>query len=609
MAILALFLASSANTATLVVNHLGGGTHTSLAAAFSTVSPGDTIQLDAAANPFPSEGSLSTGISNLTITSINGQALLPQTNLILSGDNVTIDNIHLDGENITKVLIRATVLVDGLVIRNCKLVNPASGTTNSSLADDLIDMSEALDSGAAIRLDSCQNILIENNDMQSADNSAIQNQVCIFCTEQSGTPSNLTIRNNMFKSEFRNISIWQGWSNVLVEGNTFVRTSQGQAQAGAAFLVSTEYSVAGAVSSNHIIRDNTFTYSDDASIAYVQTIIDNVLIENNNFIRAVGFGILRIESGGQGLVVRNNTIDTVASAAVMLANAVSLPAADAIRNVIIADNQFINPARAADLLVDINQNIVFENNVFETFTSNVGIRPTHWNSAAIIRNNQFLQGGSSSIMSIEGSGSVIVDNELQHAVRGISFIAEVPGTSLGGVAGGNIAMRNLLIDCGGSGTGSYFAIGDYHYSATVFLPPVGNTIVGNTIVLTAGNGIDFEGTNYTIYNNLVAYNNGIGINMKAGGSVALSDFNLLHGNGGGNYGGLSQGTNDVLSDPMFAFFIGVPTGADFHLQQASPARNAGSPNGTDPDYVTELGYYQDFETNTSVSASCWEMYK
>jgi Periplasmic copper-binding protein (NosD) len=603
----------------VVVNHLGGGDYTSITAALSSISPGATIQIDAAANPYPAEGLLSSGLSNITVTSINGTALLPRTGLFISGSGWTIDNIILDGENEQTPLIGLAFSADNVVIRGCTLINPATGVDDNSSSNDLTTETEALGSSAAILIHSCQNVLIENNDMRSTNsNDAARtemsvNQTCIFCSNQTGPATNLTIRNNQFVSESRNISIWKGWSNVTIEGNTFERADYGIGGAGSNILVSTERFKAAdtTISSNYIIRDNTFTYANDSAIHMTQVRLDGMLIENNRFGHMDGFYCVGIYGAGSGVSILNNETTTCDSASFYLANgdaALGIFADEAISNVIIKDNHIASTARALHIQSDVNQGIQFEGNTIDLISNNTGAQLDSGSASALIRDNEFLRGGTSSVISLQASESVVSGNVLMGGRRGVAFIGiAVPPDTV--VNNNNIVTRNLVVDPGLTGSsGEIFGIGDWATIAN-FAPPQNNRIIGNTIVVSAGDGVAIHGNGYQVYNNIIGFNTDFGITVGPTGSVSLADFNLYNGNSGGNYNNITPGANDILANPMFVLFFGVSTGADFHLQPGSPARNAGTSNTVDPDYVTDLGFYQDSEVDTAVRQCSWELYR
>ena len=81
-----------------VVNRLGGADFTTLADALVAANANETIEIDAAGNPYPSEGSLFVNQNGVTIKSRNGTARWWARSLLIVGSNVTLDGIAMDGQ-------------------------------------------------------------------------------------------------------------------------------------------------------------------------------------------------------------------------------------------------------------------------------------------------------------------------------------------------------------------------------------------------------------------------------------------------------------------------------------------------------------------------------
>jgi hypothetical protein len=126
-----------------------------------------------------------------------------------------------------------------------------------------------------------------------------------------------------------------------------------------------------------------------------------------------------------------------------------------------------------------------------------------------------------------------------------------------------------------------------------------NTIVGNSANGDGGNGrgggLIFSALSSFnegfIKNNIIAYN------LRGGGVLgAISDtactawdYNLVFGNGGGDYRGFQPGPHDIQTDPLF---IDRFTG-EYHLLSNSPCIDAGDPSlPKDPDSTrSDIGAY------------------
>lgn len=97
----------------------------------------------------------------------------------------------------------------------------------------------------------------------------------------------------------------------------------------------------------------------------------------------------------------------------------------------------------------------------------------------------------------------------------------------------------------------------------------GTLIVRNTTIAnSAGDGIEQTSGTSTITNCIVSDNASDGLRLIGG--AMTHTYNLLYGNGGANWGGISASTGEISVDPLFA------SSADYHISILSPARNVGT---------------------------------
>ena len=194
---------------------------------------------------------------------------------------------------------------------------------------------------------------------------------------------------------------------------------------------------------------------------------------------------------------------------------------------------------------------------------------------------------------VEGENAVIRDNIVYGNqggiyVNGVDSVA-VESNQVSGNAGASsdgivisdaddaVVRNNLVYDNGRNGvlvdTGSSNAL-----------------VENNTVYANGLDGIRFDagGETATVRNNIAADNVVDGIQQIAG--TVISSYNDSFGNGGDDFSGVTPGTGDISSDPLFV----DPDGADnqlggaqgtddsFHLDFASlsPAIDAGSTNAT-----------------------------
>ena len=486
------------------------------------------------------------------------------------------------------------------------MVNPASGSADASTANDISDPGELGGSASAVEIAGAGNILIENNDMVYDIDTAIQNQTNIFMAPNpSGSHSGVMIRGNHFSANTRNISCSGGWDNVTVENNTFVRSDAGVGRSGSGILVITEPTQPGATLHNWTIRNNTFTYSNDSGVAIMNTRVENLVIDGNTFTNSADFNNVTVMAMGGPVEITNNTFSNAGDFSVLLANAQNQPTAAAIAGVLVSGNQFGNPYAGVSIGADVTTGVMVENNQINQIRGNVVFSFTGGNSSGIVRNNHVDRGGGSSCVNLNARAAAILNNYFDGGHRGVAMFGQNTFTY---TPGDNLVRGNLVIEPGLTGSGStpVFGVGDWSGGGVSgYIPSQNNRIINNTIVLSAGDGIFLSAPGSQVYNNISAFNVEQGVDVSAGGTPSVLDFNLVFQNQGGNYGGTSGGVHSLVTNPEFVTFFGVSAGADFHLQPQSAARNAGSGNGLTYDYVTDLGAYQDAEVDTSVPVSGW----
>jgi len=212
----------------------------------------------------------------------------------------------------------------------------------------------------------------------------------------------------------------------------------------------------------------------------------------------------------------------------------------------------------------------------------------------IVRNNFTTLGGGGIVGSV---GSVIEGNIISGNRAGYRICE---GGGAGGISVGSGFVRyNLIVDnetmlagCHTEGGGIKRGVASYSYIYN-------NTIVENSARIgqghSLGGGIYFvtvgQDSNQFFKNNIIAFNPfGAGVYAIFLDSAYVEwDYNLLFGNGGGNYLGIEPGPHDIAADPMFVDrFSG-----DYQLLPNSPCIDAGDPSSPlDPDGTrADIGAY------------------
>jgi len=142
----------------------------------------------------------------------------------------------------------------------------------------------------------------------------------------------------------------------------------------------------------------------------------------------------------------------------------------------------------------------------------------------------------------------------------------------------NMILRNVLWSCGDNGLQSTESAG-------------GNLFYGNTIYDNDLSGMEILSawSQNRVFNNIIVQNGQYGITGAAGN---VCGFNDVWNNPSGDYGGeAADSSGGISADPMF---VDGP-GADFNLQDGSPAINAGLDLGyAYHDVAPDVGAYEFF---------------
>jgi hypothetical protein len=195
-------------------------------------------------------------------------------------------------------------------------------------------------------------------------------------------------------------------------------------------------------------------------------------------------------------------------------------------------------------------------------------------------------------------GVVVINNEIygcQYVGVGLSG-GPAPDYIGGLVIGNNIIHNNTM------GYFVRYVSSDYpriirnniFYNNTYAVYPMDTdlyTIVNNTIVYQTTDGFYFAmAVGSLVRNNIIAFNDGCGLNSYYDLEWVSHDYNDIFNNGIDYCHGFVPDTTEISADPLFV----NPTIADYHLLPSSPCIDAGHPDTiyNDPDGTrNDMGAY------------------
>lgn len=306
-------------------------------------------------------------------------------------------------------------------------------------------------------------------------------------------------------------------------------------------------------------------------------------ISGRNYIEVTGFKVINVTKGfgivcvsSDHCVIRNNqTYNTLMSGIVMRYAAYATVDHN---DVGLANNdgeqEMITVSGSA--FVTVTNNVVHDGGPGTNGGEGIGVKDNSHD--VLVRNNEVYNNSRIGIYvdayTGEGYNITVDGNRVHHSKRiGIAVEAEKSGHSLNNI----VIINNLVYRNGQAG----IALGDWGYGTISKIFIVNNTVALNGIG--AGNGgialWNSRASKVTVRNNIVSQNEAFTIEVQGTPpSETTITNNLL--DGFRNAAHETRGTNYVNGDPLFV----NASAADFSLQAASPAINAGtSSNAPDHD--------------------------
>lgn len=576
-----------------------GGALPTLGAALAAATDGDAIVLTAGRYE---EGRLYVWHNQLTIEAATEPPLLARTALVVVGRNFQLRRVTLDGERAPELTnLLHFVFASGARVEDCTIKNPPGGDGSGELGDLLTQapLSEFNESGSCVRIADGQDMILRRCNLASDRDDAIVNEVNLF-SYTIGRPSRgLVIEDCTFAAQTRNVMLVDSHEDVTIRRCHFARTASGDGDR----LGLSAWSAAGLVCippapeaptrfQDVRLSDNRFSGVSGIGILFYNGRVDGAEIAGNVFEEGYAPNLV-VKCGGDAMLVSGNTFRQAASpeaggALVETASPQLAPAGERLAPLRMLDNRFAAAGGDAILLRAAGDEWI-ENNLFSSIPGWAVRAEAGAPRLAFVGND--VDGGGV----LPGEHGALFLSGPAEVVRGNRFLYHDGAVQFAGVGGGKCFVADNLI--------AHMAAYGIRELNSGF---AGNRYFNNTLVFIDGPAVQVRSDHVHVYNNIFAYNeSGLVVHSGAPGRW---DFNLFFLNGVHHEGLARAGANDRFADPGF-----VDLGAeDFRLSSASPARNAGTaPMGplTEPDFVTELGFWQDTRIDTSVPRRGWEEYR
>ncbi len=583
-----------------------GGPLPTLSAALLAATDGDTVRLTAGEY---SEGRLYVWQNHLTIEGATDPPRLSRTALVVKASHFHLRNLTLDGQRAPELanLLHFLFATDALV-EDCTIKNPPSGEGSGELGDlfHQAPLSQYSASSGCVRIAAGQRMILRRCNFACDRDDATINQVNVLSYPIGAPCRDLLLQDCTFAAQTRNVILIDSHENITIRDCDFQRTASGTddrlglgaISACAVCCIATTPEQPSHFS-NVIVTGNRFRGVSGVSILFYNGTADDSQILGNTFEDCFGPNLL-VKCQGDAMRVSGNTFRQVASpdsvgAVVETGTREAAPEGAMLAALAIVDNGFIAAHTDGILARDGDLRLRVEDNDFLALPGGAlraeGSRP----QVGFVDNR--IQGGGTlpgtpGAVCLSGRGQVVADNLFLDHVGAVQFTRD------GDFGGRCIVSGNVIAHMRAYGI----------REAQDAFP--GNRYRNNTLALIAGPAVEARSDRVDVYNNIFA-DNQTGLAVY-GGMLGVLDFNLFFQNGPGgtaHHAGLATvGAHDRFADPRFV----DAAGGDFRLQPASPARNAGTaPTGPllDPDYVTDMGAWQDFAINTVVQPGNWERYR
>ncbi|MBE7560596.1 right-handed parallel beta-helix repeat-containing protein [bacterium] len=626
------------------------GDYATIQAAVNAAQAGDRIVIS---GQRVEPGQITVSVDNLTFTSGATRGEVRAAHFWIIGSGVTFRDLDINGKNLTggrptdaSDIVAFGPLAGAAVIEGCSISNP----TPSDNIGNTGDLYGQTNPGTCVDFRNAGPITVRNcyfiNDEEPI---APYNEVGLhfdYAPVAGQGAAGILVENCRFKSTNSNIRFSYRAQDIVIRGCDFTHPDIDNARDSfSAVAVSFNMSVSDleGVIRDVLIENCVFNGPNDpgqiaGGIYASEQEMHNVVFRNNRVTPSMVRRSFTYWPRGSGLVIENNLFEARPTAAnetaiwlrvqSTIAGSNLIPKGDprlTMRDCMVLNNTFLCDSVASDgPRIDENyvEGVLVEGNAVLDAVG-TGIRLINPPHAAIVRGNQVERSGGSGIW-LAGKNTTVAGNVLVDCQNGIvvresagAYGSDTTGPQLDRASSGILLSRNIVlgsiangmidtsVDSGALGGGGLTWTG----RSTAI------RYVNNTVINSGSYNLSLRGDGLEVYNNLLVGGQGGVADYQGPGNAnfARLGFNLIYQS---PYrmisfpGGAGMAATDVSAFPLLAGGASPFNAAGVVPLPSSPAIDAGSANGVDPDYLTDIGAVEvGAVTDTSVPLAGWDRYR
>ena len=593
---------------------------------------------------------------NLTIMGNPGNDVR-RGRFLIAASNITVQDLTVNGRAVngdySDTLSELFSIISGVentVFDGCTIINPATGEGSGVDADDIVG--QHTNSGACIRVRTGGSVTIRDCNMVCDNRPGDQNIVGIHFIDTNNGQGPYLIENTDFQVERRCIDIQSGISNLTVRNCNFEGFPGTNGSTGGVFIYTDDLATDQQVT-DLLVQGCNFLGNGGGDTVYAgfQTVSGkghNITVRDCYFGPGVGGDDFYWRMRGENLVMDGNTFE--GSTGITMRMTVRINGGNNLQVInpgslelawnatIIRNSVFTNlGGQSISIGEGFRSGSTLESNTFLDIPAGYAAGAIDGPYSGVIRDNHIERCGTSSNLAgldFVLNQSVVADNFILDCPYGIQIRnsrgrdANPIGSQAERSSTDSVVRRNIIINPSSHGIHDKSVDSGIQTVGSVDYPWVGRAVnmryINNTIVRPAIDCMVVHGTNLSVYNNILFGGSGSMNVALADGTTAdpttnfvALGYNLSAGNQYKNItfpGGAQFPTTDVrlpsVNTPLFSGGPFPTTEAGVAPTDGAAAIDAGTANGIDADFVTDIGAIElGGVVNLSVPASGWELYR